>query len=974
MGTSDLDLMPLPNYREQPHKLPVVNEAAPQWQTLTIAQTLTQLETDAGKGLTARQVIERREQFGANELVAAASRQWWQILLDQFTNVMLVMLIVVAVVSGIFDLMEIQAGTTSGLPFKDTIAILSIVILNGILGYLQESRAEKALAALKRMAAPKVRVLRHGTISEIDGSELVPGDLIYLEAGNQIAADARLIEAVQLQIRESALTGEATATSKIAATELEQDTPLGDRVNLVYQGTEIITGRGVAVVTATGMHTELGKIAALIEGVENRLTSLQKRLAQLGNALVGGALVIVALTIVVGMLPDLLRGAFDLDTFKELVKISLSVAVAVVPEGLPVVITITLAMGTQRMVKRQALIRKLPAVETLGGVTIICSDKTGTLTQNKMVVQQVVTLTAEYQIEGDGYIPCGEFQRDGKCIDPLEETALRGLLWGCALCNDAVLQYADNQWQILGDPTEGALLVLARKAGIDATPQSYPRIREYPFDSDRQRMSIICAQSPYYLLFAKGSPEAILDRSTHTLIKNRYVELTEIDRQKILAQNAHLATQGLRVLGLAYRYFSHLPDADTAESELIWLGLVGMLDAPRPEVRAAIATCKTAGIRTMMITGDHPLTAISIATDLGIAPDRSLTAAIATDLGIAQNAYQVVTGKELAQMDDTTLGQTIDRVNVYARVAPEHKLRLVTALQQRGELVAMTGDGVNDAPALKQADIGVAMGITGTDVSKEASDMVLLDDNFSSIVAAVEEGRIVYTNIRRFIKYILGSNIGEILTIAAAPLLGLGGVPLSPLQILWMNLVTDGVPALALALEPGEPAVMQRQPFQPNESIFARGLGTYIIRIGLIFGIVTIALMKWADDRTHAVGYPGDPDTWKTIVFTTLCIAQMGHALAVRSDRQLTIATNPFTNPLLLWAVLVTILLQLALVYIPSLQAFFGTHPLSLFELGICFGCSFLIFVWIECEKLLLPWLQAKLSAKKSGSNSGMKF
>jgi P-type Ca2+ transporter type 2C len=913
--------------------------------TLTIPQTLAQLETDDRTGLTEQQIIDRQQEFGANELVAAASRQWWQILFDQFTNIMLVMLMVVAVVSGIFDFMEIQAGKTTGLPYKDTIAILSIVILNGILGYFQESRAEQALAALKQMSAPKVRVLRDSKISEIEGRELVPGDVIYLEAGNQLAADARLIESVQLQIRESALTGEATASSKTAETELAAETPLGDRVNLVYQGTEITTGRGIAVVTATGMNTELGKIAALLQGVENQPTPLQQKLIHLGNVLVGGALAIVALTIIGGMLPDLLRGSLNLDTLKGLVKTSLSVAVAVVPEGLPAVITITLAMGTQRMVKRQALIRKLPAVETLGGVTIICSDKTGTLTQNKMVVQQVATLTAEYQIGGDGYIPNGEFQLNGKSIEPLADPALRGLLWGCALCNDAVLQYADNnQWQILGDPTEGALLVLAHKAGIEATAQSYPRIQEYPFDSDRQRMSVICEQAPYYLLFAKGSPESILDRSTHTLVADRYVELSALDRQTIRAQNARLATQGLRVLGFAYRYFPHLPDENEAESELIWVGLVGMLDAPRPEVRAAVATCKTAGIRTMMITGDHPLTA----------------RAIACDLGIAEGECQVVSGNEIAQMDEMTLVQTIKLVNVYARVAPEHKLRIVKALQQQGELVAMTGDGVNDAPALKQADIGVAMGITGTDVSKEASDMVLLDDNFNSIVAAVEEGRIVYTNIRRFIKYILGSNIGEILTIAAAPLIGLGGVPLSPLQILWMNLVTDGIPALALALEPGEADVMQREPFQPTESIFARGLGGYIIRIGLVFAIVTIGLMKWAFDRTHTVGYAGDPDTWKTIVFTTLCIAQMGHALAVRSVNKLVIQINPFSNPLLLWAILGTILLQLAVVYIAPLRSFFGTHPLSLFELGVCFGCSLLIFIWIEGEKLFVRWFRSQ--------------
>jgi P-type Ca2+ transporter type 2C len=657
-----------------------------------------------------------------------------------------------------------------------------------------------------------------------------------------------------------------------------------------------------------------------------------------------GALVIVTLTIVVGMLPDLLIGSFNLATLKELVKTSLSVAVAVVPEGLPTVITITLAMGTQRMVKRQALIRKLPAVETLGGVTIICSDKTGTLTQNKMVVQQVATLGAEYQVNGEGYIPSGEFRLNGDRVNPIDDSALWSLLWGCALCNDALLQYTDNQWQILGDPTEGALLVLAHKAGIEVSSQSYPRVQESPFDSDRQRMSIICQQTPYYLLFAKGSPESILDRATHAFKSDQCVELTKLDRQQILAQNAHLASQGLRVLGFAYRYFTDLPDADRAESELIWSGLVGMLDAPRSEVRAAVATCKTAGIRTVMITGDHPLTA----------------QAIAQNLGIAQADSTVVSGNEIAQMDDGTLAQTIDRVNVYARVAPEHKLRIVKALQQQGELVAMTGDGVNDAPALKQADIGVAMGITGTDVSKEASDMVLLDDNFTSIVAAVEEGRIVYTNIRRFIKYILGSNIGEILTIAAAPLMGLGGVPLSPLQILWMNLVTDGLPAVALALEPGDASVMQREPFQPDESIFARGLGAYIIRIGLVFAIVTIGLMKWAFDRTRAVDYIGDPDTWKTIVFTTLCIAQMGHALAVRSVNKLVIEINPFSNPLLLCAIVGTILLQLAVVYIAPLRSFFGTHPLSLFELGVCFGCSLLIFIWIEGEKLFVRWFRSK--------------
>jgi Ca2+-transporting ATPase len=646
-------------------------------------------------------------------------------------------------------------------------------------------------------------------------------------------------------------------------------------------------------------------------------------------------------------------------------------AVAVVPEGLPAVITVTLALGTQRMVKRNALIRKLPAVETLGSVTTICSDKTGTLTQNKMVVQSIYAKNDEFKITGDGYAPQGNFILNQKTVSLEEHPEVSSLLVACVACNDSFLQRENGTWGIIGDPTEGALLTLAAKGGIekDQWSSKLPRVGEIPFSSERKRMSVICEVttvasgfSPVaevdptirdianekYLMFTKGSPELILGRCDRIDAGTKSYALTDEQRRIILAENDRMASNGLRVLGFAYRPLPEVPpegEGETTEQHLVWLGLVGMLDAPRPEVRDAVRECRAAGIRPIMITGDHQLTARAIAKDLGIADGSS---------------DRVIIGQELQKMSDQDLEQQVDLVSIYARVAPEHKLRIVQALQRRGRFVAMTGDGVNDAPALKQADIGIAMGITGTDVSKEASDMILLDDNFATIVAATKEGRVVYTNIRRFIKYILGSNIGEVLTVAAAPLLGLGGVPLSPLQILWMNLVTDGLPALALAVEPPEPDVMKRAPFSPRESIFARGLGSYMIRIGIVFAIITIAMMVWAYRHSHAPGYAGDPDTWKTMVFTTLCIAQMGHALAIRSNNQLTIQMNPFSNLFVLGAVVFTTILQLMLVYVAPLRAFFGTHVLTGQELLICIGFSALMFVWIEGEKIFFRLIGKK--------------
>lgn len=911
------------------------------WHSLEVDQTLLLLKSDADTGLTSQQVQQRLQQYGLNELKETASRSSWMILLDQFKNIMLLMLIAVATVSAILDLRANQFP-------KDAIAISAIIILNGVLGYLQESRAEKALAALKRLAAPRVRVVRDGQPAEIAAKELVPGDVMLLEAGVQIAADGRLLEESHLQIRESALTGEAQAVNKLVEMHLSEETPLGDRINLVFQGTEVVQGRAKVLVTNTGMQTELGRIAAMLQAVETEPTPLQQRMSQLGNVLVIGSLILVALVLVGGIV----RLGFS--QIEDLLEVSLSMAVAVVPEGLPAVITVTLALGTQRMVRRQALIRKLPAVETLGSVTTICSDKTGTLTQNKMVVQQVNTASCTFSVTGSGYVPIGEFRtelEDSHLLDlgamsPQQYPELQQLLIACVLCNDAMLQYKKNEWTILGDPTEGALIVLAGKAGVDKEllSRQMPRVAEFPFSSERQRMSVICSAKVYreeYVMFSKGSPELILERCSSYQVGKSIQALTLLARNQILKQNNQMAAGGLRVLGIACKPLDTIPRlgaGETTEQELVWLGLVGMLDAPRPEVQEAVSRCRQAGIRPVMITGDHQLTA----------------SAIAHKLGIARLGDQVLTGQELQKLSQTELEQQVDRVSIYARVAPEHKLRIVQALQSRGEIVAMTGDGVNDAPALKQADIGIAMGIIGTDVSKEASDMVLLDDNFATIVAATEEGRVVYTNIRRFIKYILGSNIGEVLTLAAAPLIGLGGVPLSPLQILWMNLVTDGLPALALAVEPAEPEVMCRPPFSPRESIFARGLGFYIIRIGIIFSIVTIALMWWAFNHTHAPDYPGDKDAWKTMVFTTLCIAQMGHAMAVRSNTRLSLELNFFSNPYLLAAVTVTTISQLMLIYVEPLRNFFSTHWLSLQELAICFGFSALMFIWTELEKLFV--------------------
>jgi len=905
------------------------------WHGLTPESCLERLEADQD-GLSTAAAAERLARQGLNRLELSEGRSSLEILWDQFSNVMLIMLLAVAVISGAVSIHQQEFP-------KDAIAILVIVVLNGLLGFLQESKAQQALLALRDMAQPLVQVRRDGEWQRISSEQLVPGDRIRLEAGDRVPADARLIEVADLGVREAALTGEAEAVFKKADLLLEESTPVLERQNCLFQGTEVVRGRGVALVTATGMRTELGQIAELINTAGGETTPLQQRLDGLARVLVGGALGLVAVVVVLGLL-------MQQDPLN-LLEVALSMAVAIVPEGLPAVITVTLAIGTQRMVQCAALIRRLPAVEGLGSVTVICSDKTGTLTQNRQVVQELRVGTERVAVTGLGYDPAGTLTASPL---PCPEGASPGcpdgartlLLQAGVLCSDAEhKQMADGRWDILGDPTEGALSVVALKAGIDdfELRSHFRRKAEIPFSSERQLMAVwiedgggelhrplgSSADGSSRLLISKGAPEVIIGLCDRWIDGSGVIDLREAQRQWWLDQARDLAAAGLRVL--AFACAPHHPSPEHELDGQVLLGLMAQLDPARPEVSEAVATCREAGIRPVMITGDHPLTARAIGSTIGLTDPQG----------------EVILGRELEAMEEPALRQAVARCNVYARVAPEQKLRIVKALQANGQVVAMTGDGVNDAPALKQAHIGVAMGITGTEVSKEAADMVLLDDNFATIVNAVEEGRLVYANIRRFVKYILGSNVGELITIASAPLLGLVGVPMTPLQILWMNLVTDGVPALALALEPGEEGLMQKAPAEPGESIFARGIGAYILRIGVVFAVIVIVMMLYAADHSR--------EHWKTMVFTTLCLAQMGHALSARSDLPL-LQVPAFSNPWLLWAVLLTSGLQLLLLYVPALSGFFGTQPLSGQELLICVGFSLLLFLYLELEKLWRLW------------------
>lgn len=930
-------------------KNPLVQHTAPaqdttleaMWHTLPAEQTLVKLNTQENSGLSSAEAHARLERYGPNELIERGTKSPLVILWEQMINPLVLLLLFAAVISALL-------GETDS-----TIAILGIVILNAILGVVQEYRAEKAMAALKQMAAPLVRVRRDAHVSEISARELVPGDVILLEAGNIIPADARITTSANLSVQEASLTGESHPVEKMSAALDTENLTLGDRVNMVYMGTAVTYGRGNAVVTSTGMNTELGHIAEMIQSVTSETTPLQRRMNEVGKVLFGVGILVLVVAFVIGLLTQR-----PLDT---VLLNAVAIAVAVVPEGLPAVVTVALALGAQRMLRRRALIRKLPAVETLGSVTTICSDKTGTLTENRMTVRIVDVAGRSEELEA-------VVERD-----KLTHIAANGhampqhmsqilLLAGGALCNDAILERDSAQagsFSAMGDPTEGALVVAAARFGLlkPDLDQIFARAGEVPFSSERKRMTtihhvlrdqqpgssklspLLAATAAPYVAFTKGALDSLLDISRDVWINGQPQTLTPELRARIEQSGDRLAAEGLRVLGLAFRPLDVLPAHVTAaaiEDQLTFIGLVGIIDPPRAEVKAAVAICKKAGIRPVMITGDHPLTALAIAREL----------AIVTEDG------KILTGQDLSRMSQAELETQVENVSVYARVSPEHKLRIVEALQTRGHIVAMTGDGVNDAPALKRSDIGVAMGITGTAVSKEAADMVILDDNFTTIVSAVEEGRTIYDNVRRFIKYLLASNTGELLVLLATQLIQGMTLPLTTLQILWMNLITDGVPALALGVEQAEKGAMDRAPYAPNESVFGRGLGRHILLVGLLLGGTGILLGYWAWS-SGLVAANGQP-AWNTMVFIFLTLAQMGHAMAVRSHRESLFRMNLFSNRLLLIAVVSTVVLQLAAAYLPFFNNLFHTNPLTIEQLILCLALSTVVFWGVEGEKLLI--------------------
>ena len=898
------------------------------WYQIDPQAAVEELRSSSLSGLSDAEATRRLAEFGPNELKETGIRSPWLIFLDQLKELMVIILIIAAVISALLG------------DYSDAIAIGAIVILNAVLGFTQEYRAEKAMAALKKLSVPSVKVRRDGEVREASAVSLVPGDIILLEAGSFVAADCRVLESADLQTQEAALTGESLPVRKTSDPMGQADLPLGDRHNMVYMGTYITAGRGEAIVAETGMRTELGRIAGMIQAVEAEPTPLQRRMGQLGKALAVAALSIVLLIFVLGWF----RGE-DLEV---LFLTAVSIAVAAVPEGLPAVMTIALTLGAQRMLKRKVLIRKLSAVETLGSVTVICSDKTGTLTENQMAatVFQLPNRKVEVHERGsDDYR--SEFPELG-------HAGFNLMLAGAALCNDAVMRLNStwaNSSGPLGDPTETALVVAAARSGLQKPELDHllPRIGEVPFTSERKRMTtlhrypsepellpegvrVACNEgNSSAIAFTKGAVDVLLGVSSSVWVDGQQVLLDEAWQERLLAENDKMAANGMRVLGVAFRCLPVAPrnaETDDLERELTFVGMIGMIDPPRPEAAAAVSTCKTAGIRPMMITGDHPLTARYIASKVGI-----------SDNGGA------VTGAQLEQTSPEELEQLTDSTPVYARVSPEHKLRIVEGLHRRGHIVAMTGDGVNDAPALKKSDIGVAMGITGTDVSKEAADMVLLDDNFASIVAAVEEGRVIYDNIRKFVRYILTTNSGEIWLMLVAPFFGMP-LPLLPLQILWMNLVTDGLPALALGLEPAESDTMRRPPRQPKESIFARGMGRHVLWVGFLMGLLCLGV---AEGYWHA----GDPK-WQTMVFTTLTLSQMAHVMAIRSERRSLFEVGLLSNKPMMGAVALTFVLQLALVYVPFLQSIFKTVALPLPDLILTLVVSSVTFWAVETEKWFL--------------------
>jgi Ca2+-transporting ATPase len=893
------------------------------WHQKSINEVIEELKSSL-QGLSSEEAARCLAEYGPNELKEKKKKTPLMMFIDQFKDFMILVLIAAAVISGFIG------------ELSDTIAIIVIVVLNAVIGFIQEYRAEKAMAALKRMAAPSATAIRNGVSETVSTSQLVPGDVVILEAGKIVPADMRVIESAQLKVEEAALTGESEAVEKHINALYDEHLPIGDRKNTAYKGTFVTYGRGTGVIVATGMNTELGKIATMLQEEEEVKTPLQKRLASFGQKLAIAVLAICAIVFGIGVM----RG----EPTMLMLLTAISLAVAAIPEALPAVITISLALGANKLVKQNALIRRLPAVETLGSVTYICSDKTGTLTLNKMTVEEMyfdrklIKGPRGQGVKGSSEKTDYLFEPSNpRTLEPSNPRTLEPIFFtALALSNDAVI---DKDGNVIGDPTEIALFNVARDNGFNKNEveKEFPRIAEIPFDSDRKCMTTFHKQSAVsdqqsaikieYISFTKGAIEVLIDKSDNMLTSDG---LKEIDREEILKVSDRMAADGLRVLCIAMRKWERLPDdmsAEKVETGLTILGLTGMMDPPREEAKEAVAMCKTAGIKPVMITGDHPLTARTIASRLGIIED---------------DTKAIITGRELEELSLEEFEERVEHISVYARVAPEQKLKIVKALQDKGQFVAMTGDGVNDAPALKRSDIGIAMGITGTDVSKEASDMILLDDNFATIVKAVREGRKIYDNIRKFIKYLLTTNSGEIWTLFLAPLVGLP-IPLLPIHILWINLVTDSLPALALSVEPAEGDVMGRPPRHPKESIFAHGLGLHAIWVGLLMAGVVLSVQTWSISTGHA--------HWQTMVFTVLCLTQLGHVLAIRSEKESLFKIGIFSNNYLLGAVALTFILQMATIYVPALNPVFKTEPLTLNELALTIALSSVVFFAVEIEK-----------------------
>ena len=956
------------------------NTRQQEWHALTTEEVLDHLKVE-DSGLTTAEAKRRLEHYGPNQLTEAPRPTFLQMLWEQLNNFVVILLIVASVISALLG------------DYVEAAAIMAIVVLNAVLGIVQERRAEEALAALKKLAAPDAQVIRDGRRQSIPAYELVPGDIVFLEAGNFVPSDIRLLEAVNLRVEEASLTGESLPVQKNAATVLDKNLPLGDRKNTAFMGTLVAYGRGRGVVTSTGMRTQLGLIATMLQSVETEETPLQRRLDQLGKSLSVVALFLVAIVFIVALINytdtrELLGNPLGYvqeyaPDITEVFIIAISLAIAAVPEGLPAVVTISLALGMREMIKRHALIRKLSSVETLGSATVICSDKTGTLTQNEMTVTRMWVDGQFIRVTGTGYVPRGDFLVDGKKVDVKDYPAALTALWLGLLNNDAEIEITgeseqNKTYRIVGDPTEGALVVAAAKAGaihieINA---AYPRENEVPFDSERKRMITIHdvraprAHDPspftderhknWDVIAVKGAPDVVLELCTqYQGMDDRPRPLDTAARERILAANDVMTKDALRVLGSAYRLTKDVPDnpehikAEELEQELVFVGLTGMIDPPREEVKPALEHAREAGIRTIMITGDYPNTA----------------RAIAETIGLLRPGKNVMTGAQLDVISDDELRNTIEDADVFARVSPEHKMRLVDALQTNDEMVAMTGDGVNDAPAIKRADIGIAMGITGTDVAKETADMVLTDDNYASIVSAVEQGRIIYSNIRKFVFFLLSSNLAEIMIIFLATLAGLPA-PLTAIQLLWLNLITDGAPALALAVEKGDPDIMQQKPRAKSEPIVNRPM-----MIGLIVQTIAqtsavliafaLGLLWHLEEGASVVGNPityllqhdwrgVDVQTAATMAFVTLSLAELFRAYTVRSERASIFQIGVFSNRYMQYAVGLSITLLLLVVNLPFLQPIFNTTSLSGREWGIVIGLAILPAIAEEITKFFL--------------------